>query len=810
MSIITTIIIAKNVTESVIFLEDLGISIDGSSEITLSDIFHISEIVVSEDLKTYVTSKSIVINDGVEDLPIEQGLKHISFETVYEDDINPDSPEEEEEEVIEPTIDGYSCVAKITIDSDKVDGTMDLTDFPLLVEFMHSNLKNISTGGCVVGVDGYDMIFADGTMELDHEVEYYDPDTGELMAWVRIPTLSHDEDTDIYLNFGNSIIDSTSQENITGVWDNDYVFVSHMKDDPDSSHIKDSTINGNNGTKSGGGVITYVRFGGVDTGTSFSFDIGTADTDRLVVIMADDESTGTDLTNVTVDGKNCTHVTTADNPSGIGNHLEMWYIDEDGLGSSNGSVTVAIVGGDGGWGAHAHLYTGVSQSGPTDSWIDESSVSVTTVTVTSVDVPANGLVVMASAQGSDGKTATWTSPLSERIDGGVYDPGSADLASASVVETSQQTDKTYVCTWSGGAFNRGTGIVAVWGGSSSVTEEVGNINVCQTFGDGGNIEINGLLDEPGDITLSAWVNLDTADSSGSEIISIGNNVILRADDPVYHTSGFFYDDPSLNETDSTSDLEGEGWHYVVYTYNDTDNTQRLIIDGVQVGSTAYSASIDYTSGGTDTIIGMHGDGETTYNFVGSIDEVRISKISRSLEWAKTEYNNQSSSSTFYTVNFVTFDPMEIVDAGIIQVNDSEGNLNINNTTPIAVPFNVTTYKNPYVFSHDNSTNNSRVTVNRDGVYKVTYLIAYIITTDGGDANIRARIRKNGDTYLTYSTTYKSISDPDHNNGCNFNSLSIILNEGDYIEVMCDRRGNIASALTEGGSSMLNVELLEES
>jgi len=114
------------------------------------------------------------------------------------------------------------------------------------------------------------------------------------------------------------------------------------------------------------GAISFVRANG-DTGTSTTLDIGTAGTDRLVVVFADDESTGISLTNVTVDTKGCNKVTEADNPDGAGNHQELWYCDEDDLGASNGSVTIAIVGGDGGWAVHAHLYTGVIQTGPTDS-----------------------------------------------------------------------------------------------------------------------------------------------------------------------------------------------------------------------------------------------------------------------------------------------------------------------------------------------------------------------------------------------------------------------------------------------------------
>ena len=209
----------------------------------------------------------------------------------------------------------------------------------------------------------------------------------------------------------------------------------------------------------------YVRSGGV-TGTSFSLDIGSAGTDRVVMVFAGDESTGTNLTGATVDGKACNLVTRADNANGLGNHQELWYCDEDDLGASNGSVTVAITGGDASWGTHAHLYTGAGQTGPTDVGIDQTSASVTTVTVTGIDVPQNGLVVMGAGQGQGGLTVNaWTSPLVERQNG--PDPTSADLIEASGIETTAQTNKSYVATFSA-TFNRGTGIVAVWPSNATI------------------------------------------------------------------------------------------------------------------------------------------------------------------------------------------------------------------------------------------------------------------------------------------------------------------------------------------------------
>jgi len=165
---------------------------------------------------------------------------------------------------------------------------------------------------------------------------------------------------------------------------------------------------------SSGSVVpnaSFVRSGGT-TGTSFSMDIGSAGTDRLVVVTADDESDGNSLTGVTVDGKSCTKVTEADNPAGVGNHLEMWYCDEDDLGSSNGSVTIAIQGGDSGWATHASLFTGVSQNGPNGSAVDDSTTSGASVTTeTTISVSNGDVVATAAAQGGSGSMSTPSSPL---------------------------------------------------------------------------------------------------------------------------------------------------------------------------------------------------------------------------------------------------------------------------------------------------------------------------------------------------------------------------------------------------------------
>jgi hypothetical protein len=165
------------------------------------------------------------------------------------------------------------------------------------------------------------------------------------------------------------------------------------------------------------------------------------------------------------------------------------------------------------------------------------------------------------------------------------------------------------------------------------------------------ITVTGLMGSPANVTLSAWGTLTSRDATGAHIINIGDYVSINVDDATDGYLGSYYD-AGWGFTKSSPKLnpQGTGWHYFVYTFNDAGNVQSLYMDGVQVGSGAYVNSILYSSQGSNTIIGGHANGNTNYDFDGTIDEVRVSNSIRSAGWVLTEYNNQNTPSTFYTVN----------------------------------------------------------------------------------------------------------------------------------------------------------------
>ncbi len=147
---------------------------------------------------------------------------------------------------------GYHFRKPIAIDNSIVSGSSDLTNFPILIHISaDTDLRTTANGGDVANANGYDIAFsaADGTTRLDHDLEYYDPTTGEYIAWVRIPTLEWDVDTDIYVYYGDYT--KTTDQSTTGTWSSGYAGVWHLGEEVTGTGTadlyEDATANGYHG-----------------------------------------------------------------------------------------------------------------------------------------------------------------------------------------------------------------------------------------------------------------------------------------------------------------------------------------------------------------------------------------------------------------------------------------------------------------------------------------------------------------------------------------------------------------------------------
>lgn len=131
----------------------------------------------------------------------------------------------------------------ITIDNSMVSGSSNLSNFPVLISI--SNDPDLKSNN--IQSDGDDILFttSDGATKLSHEIESFtnNPTNGALVAWIKIPTLSYDADTVIYMYYGKS--DAQSQQTPQNVWDSNYRAVLHLKETGTGAidDFKDSTSN---------------------------------------------------------------------------------------------------------------------------------------------------------------------------------------------------------------------------------------------------------------------------------------------------------------------------------------------------------------------------------------------------------------------------------------------------------------------------------------------------------------------------------------------------------------------------------------
>ncbi|MEA3288299.1 MAG: DUF2341 domain-containing protein, partial [Candidatus Marinimicrobia bacterium] len=130
---------------------------------------------------------------------------------------------------------GYEHRKKITLNSSQISGSTAHSNFPVMIKLTETDLKSTSNSGGVVNPSGYDIIFtqSDGSTLLDFELQNYTSTTGDLLCWVRMPTLSPASDSIIYLYYGKSGIYSDQSDTLT--WNSNYLGVWHLEDLSDAA-----------------------------------------------------------------------------------------------------------------------------------------------------------------------------------------------------------------------------------------------------------------------------------------------------------------------------------------------------------------------------------------------------------------------------------------------------------------------------------------------------------------------------------------------------------------------------------------------
>ncbi|MEX0612928.1 MAG: LamG domain-containing protein, partial [Pirellulales bacterium] len=136
------------------------------------------------------------------------------------------------------------------------------------------------------------------------------------------------------------------------------------------------------------------------------------------------------------------------------------------------------------------------------------------------------------------------------------------------------------------------------------------------------VDVDSLMGSPKNVTLSAWANLTVPDTAGAEIVSVGDYFAIRLDNGTT-SRAFFYNGTTWVTVSVNQTFAGAGWHHFAAVFNDDQNYCKLFIDGVEAASLSTTVTIPYTGLGTKTVVGRHGNGMTTYDFTGKIDDVRV-------------------------------------------------------------------------------------------------------------------------------------------------------------------------------------------
>ena len=166
-----------------------------------------------------------------------------------------------------------------------------------------------------------------------------------------------------------------------------------------------------------------------------------------------------------------------------------------------------------------------------------------------------------------------------------------------VIKTAIDADLEAYYTFEGGTADDQSASAAqngvLVGGADTIVDgsrgEVLNLGAAGEY-----VRIDNLYGNPANVTLAAWVNFSSVATNGGEVISLGNDVALRINDWSQGVTGFFYDGSTHQYIGSGTNLSAGQWHHVAFTFDDTNNVQRLYIDGELAGTGYFTSSINYT------------------------------------------------------------------------------------------------------------------------------------------------------------------------------------------------------------------------
>ena len=208
-----------------------------------------------------------------------------------------------------------------------------------------------------------------------------------------------------------------------------------------------------------------------------------------------------------------------------------------------------------------------------------------------------------------------------------------------------------------GVFNESNGYLSVWHLGDTVDDEVGSL----PSKDVGTEVVSGIIGQArhlagkqglscgesisnyptgaNDHTTEAWFR---AEKTNGRVIAWGNEqsqgkVVMHYRSPPHVKMDCYF---SGADVETRNAIPLSKWAHVVHTYHRGES--RVYVNGVLDGETkTASAPLNIKSPARLWIGGWYNN----YDFIGDIDEVRVSSVTRSAEWIKLQYENQKPMQT---------------------------------------------------------------------------------------------------------------------------------------------------------------------
>jgi len=113
---------------------------------------------------------------------------------------------------------GYRYRRRLIVPGPSGSGATTVEDVVLLVREARDWLRSVENGGRIESGQGFDVRFeTEEGAKLDHELERYDPSTGELVAWVRLPSWNLAEPFRLLLYYGKPGL-TAAEANPAATW----------------------------------------------------------------------------------------------------------------------------------------------------------------------------------------------------------------------------------------------------------------------------------------------------------------------------------------------------------------------------------------------------------------------------------------------------------------------------------------------------------------------------------------------------------------------------------------------------------------